>query len=761
MGIRLISSRKISVSLLLVIACAFSACSRSPAAKSAAYIEAGKKLLAKRDPARAILQFRNAVRETPQSADAYYQLSSAFFAVGDLPSGVTNLRKALELNPKYRPAQLQMSQLMSMASDSALVKDAQERLTQMVKEAPDDAEALHALAFADLKLGKPEEAVENLGRAMAIAPRDVMTAVSMSDAKLAQNDLKGAEEVLKKASEDSPKSAEAAFFLGRFYRNQGRFAEAEQEFSRAVSLNPQGSESLYNLAILEDRAGHQQEAEQTLKRLAGLGGALKSIHAVYLFQEGRHDEAIGEMAALLRADPDDRLVRARLVAAQRAAGKPQDAQNTLDSVLKHNPKDSDALLQRAETFIGSRQFEKAEGDLNQVIHLNPDSAAAHYVLAQFHRARGENLTYREELLKALQLDQTLLTVRVEAAQNYLNSRDPRAALALLDQAPAMQKTQISLLAQRNWTLLALGDMEGMRKGVDEGLAKGPNPEFLLQDAMWKLRAGKYSAARGSLEQALQINPTDLRALSALNNSYVAEKQGATALQKVKEYAAREPNSAPVQEFLGVLLAADGDRPQARTAFQAAKAADPRFVRADLSLIQLDIAEGKTDAARQRLKTIVSSDASNTTARLWLGNIEVTNGNQKAALEDFRAVVTAEPGDAQALNNYAYLLAESGGQLTEALKYAQKAKEVSPRVAEYSDTLGWIFYRQGLYSTAVSELERASALPGSHVVTKYHLAMAYAKAGETDRGRAVLKTALKLAPTLPEAKVAQQMLGNRK
>ena len=108
------------------------------------------------------------------------------------------------------------------------------------------------------------------------------------------------------------------------------------------------------------------------------------------------------------------------------------------------------------------------------------------------------------------------------------------------------------------------------------------------------------------------------------------------------------------------------------------------------------------------------------------------------------MVAADPGNAAGLNNYAYLLSESNGELSEALKYAQKAKELAPGKPEYADTLGWILYLKGLYPMAVSELQRAADSGGS-AVWKYHLAMAYAKAGDVNRGRATLQAALKQNP----------------
>ena len=239
-----------------------------------------------------------------------------------------------------------------------------------------------------------------------------------------------------------------------------------------------------------------------------------------------------------------------------------------------------------------------------------------------------------------------------------------------------------------------------------------------------------------------------------------QKQSAPALQKIKEYAAKQPKSAPVQEFLGVMLVAQGHQEEARQAFSAAKTADPQSVLAVLSLAQLDVAGRKLDDAEHRLQGLISSHGENTTARLWLGNLEEVKGNHAAALENFRKVVQADPGNAQALNNLAYLLADFGNQPDEALKHAEKAQQIAPDNLQYADTVGWILYRKGLYPAAIQQLERASSQNGP-AIWKYHLAMAYAKAGDLKRGRTILDAALKGNPNLPEAKAAKELLESAK
>ena len=230
-----------------------------------------------------------------------------------------------------------------------------------------------------------------------------------------------------------------------------------------------------------------------------------------------------------------------------------------------------------------------------------------------------------------------------------------------------------------------------------------------------------------------------------------------AVQKVTEYAEQLPKSAPIQHFLGIMLMGTGNNKAARTAFTNAKAADAHFTKADLSLVQLDVMDGKLDDARTRLGAVLAGEPANTMATRWLATLEQAKGNRNAAIEHFRKVVAANPADPQASNNLAYLLSETGNQNDEALKYAQKAVELAPERPAYCDTLGWVLYKKGLYASAIPYLERASAHP-EDVVWKYHLAMAYAKAGNSQRGRTMLDAALKLNPRVPEAKLAKDVVG---
>ena len=753
-------SRDRILAALLVMVLASAGCMRSPEAKSAKFIEEGKKLLAGKDPARAILQFRNAVQTTPKSAEAYYQLGLGYLTAGDLQGGIVSLRKTLELNPKHKDAQLQLSQLMAATTNAGVLQDAQQRLKGLLHDEPDNAKALHALALTELKLGDSGDALEHLGQATAAAPQDVIIAVALAEVKLQAKDPKGAEDVLKKAGQSAPNSVDAVVVLGRFYVSQNRTEEAYQQFQRALTMDGNHAGALVNLSMLQNRTGRKGEAEQTFKRVSGLSDkAFRPFYGVFLFQEGRREESVREFERLAKEDPEDRAMRTRLVAAYVGVNRAADAEKVLAQALKKNSKDLDALLQRGELYVAGGKYAQAEADLNQVVRLQPDSSQVYYVMSKLQLARGSDIRYRENLSKALQRDPYSLPIRLELSQALLAS-NAKASLDLLDSAPSSVKQSMGFLVQRNWVLLALGDLQGMRKGIDLGLFHEKTPELVLQDGLWKLRTNDFTGARAVLEAALNNNSADVRSLRGLTEAYFAQKQGSLALQKVKEYADREPKSAAMQQFLGTMLWATGDPKGARAAFEAAIAADRRFVIAKLALVQMDASEGKIDDGRERVNEILSKDADNVTARLWSGMLEEVKGNHSLALEQFRKVVDRDPNNAKALNNLASILAEYGNKPDEALKYAQRALELGPDNPEFADTLGWILYRKGLYPAAVQQMEHAASRDGK-AVWKFHLAMGYAKAGDFKRGRATLEAGLKQNPNMPEAKMAQAMLGEAK
>ena len=86
------------------------------------------------------------------------------------------------------------------------------------------------------------------------------------------------------------------------------------------------------------------------------------------------------------------------------------------------------------------------------------------------------------------------------------------------------------------------------------------------------------------------------------------------------------------------------------------------------------------------------------------------GQKKEAKAAYEGALRIEGENPVALNNLAYLITESvGGDLDQALTFAQRANQKLPEHAEIADTLGWIYLKKN--PTFLSARSRASSSSG--------------------------------------------------
>jgi Flp pilus assembly protein TadD len=111
----------------------------------------------------------------------------------------------------------------------------------------------------------------------------------------------------------------------------------------------------------------------------------------------------------------------------------------------------------------------------------------------------------------------------------------------------------------------------------------------------------------------------------------------------------------------------------------------------------------------------------------------------------------------AANNLAWILSQPGGDKEKALSLAQLAKEVAPDDPSISDTLGWILYQRGVYQQALGHLRASAEKLPKNAEVRYHLGMAYLRAGDSAAARRELTEALALSGSFPGAGEAREAL----
>ena len=114
------------------------------------------------------------------------------------------------------------------------------------------------------------------------------------------------------------------------------------------------------------------------------------------------------------------------------------------------------------------------------------------------------------------------------------------------------------------------------------------------------------------------------------------------------------------------------------------------------------------------------------------------GKIDEANKEYRRALELSPKNALAANNLAANLSDFGGNLDEALKFAQVAREAAPEDPNVADTLGWIYFKKGLFDTAYPLISDASKKLEKNAVVRYHHGMVLSKKGKTKEAAAELQ-----------------------
>jgi len=122
------------------------------------------------------------------------------------------------------------------------------------------------------------------------------------------------------------------------------------------------------------------------------------------------------------------------------------------------------------------------------------------------------------------------------------------------------------------------------------------------------------------------------------------------------------------------------------------------------------------------------------------------GKRDEAIALYREALVVQPNDAMALNNLAFALADSGGDLFEALRYARRAQYTQPDSPEIADTIAWISLKQGWIDDALAAFVGLVRKQPGNPIFRNHLVAALDRLEKPAPSILELKTALKAAPS---------------
>jgi len=233
------------------------------------------------------------------------------------------------------------------------------------------------------------------------------------------------------------------------------------------------------------------------------------------------------------------------------------------------------------------------------------------------------------------------------------------------------------------------------------------------------------------------------------------------------FAGTESIKDEIHRFRGQVFLKEQDEASAEKEWRKAIEINPQNLMAYILLGQLYQRQHKLPQAIGELDQYLAQKDLQKEARegayLQKAYFLQLGGDMDGAEKSYREVLKLNSENFVALNNLAWILAENGKDLEEALSLAKKAKKMFPEDPEIADTLGWIYYKMKNYTLAENQLILSvnnRKNPGPRAEHYYRLGMAlYKKGNDTDKIKAkqTLRKALELSDDFEGAEEAKKIL----
>ncbi len=766
---------------------------QDPAEKLAEHLERGKQFAADGRYTEAVIEYRNALAVDPTHADTHWAMALAYRDAGEPAKAFWELQETVRLDPENVQAKIFYSRTLALGSSEEALGEAVVIAEEAVGQAPSNPEAQIALGRALQAVGRYADADVAFREAARLAPGSAEPLRRLANVHRIMGDHEDAERVYREAVEVEPDYASyinlAVLLLGLegraldaedalrsavdtasgadrvqavgvyagFLISTDRTEEAEQALQAQLDeFGRNQPELVYALASLRERRGDFEDAETVLQAAAEAAPGEVGPQLTLAAFRDQHGDPEGAMRAVddaLAIDPTDpaaRLRRASLMGASGIASRDAAAitlaRRILDELIDSGGRSvGDALAAKGRLDLAEGKYREAEVSLRRAIDLNTLSWREQYLLGAALFARGDALHARTELARADALGGNgdafhSLRARVHAALG-----EPEVAVEIgrntLRRAPEDVLLRLALVQ----AYLASGRGADARALIAEVPVNARDPRLHFANGRLEQRAGNRIAARESFEAAWQLDPTRPGILAALLELDALEGRLDESADRIDGAASQQPDNAKLVRLQARVSLLGSDLDAAKIGLERAIQLDPNDLQSYNDLAGLLARSGETAAVVETYERALDANPEQPQLNLLIGMLYERRGRLPDAIARYEVAASGAKGLALAKNNLAYLLAETGGDLGQALVLATEAKERFPDDANVADTLGWVLHKKGLTTAAIGYLREAERKtpPGDAALgmTRLHLAVAYEANGETDNATQALARAL--------------------
>jgi tetratricopeptide (TPR) repeat protein len=571
-------------------------------------LKLGELYLLGNEPSKARQQADTVLVSAPKNTEGLILRGRSLINEKRYQEGATELKKALELDPKNMAVYIDMARAYFAANDPAAAEAA---LKQALTIDPRSTEILLTLGDLRVSTGKPDQA----------------------------------EVIYKQALEIAPENEVAYLRLAGFYQRYNKWPEVEATLQKLAAVKPQDEKPQIYLGDLFAWLGQPDMALASYLRATEINS--NSINArdkliSHYLDSGRVQEAEARTRVILEKNPKDLSGRYFDARISLAKGKADEAISLLQSLVKDGPKSALAHHFLGIAFLQNRQTAQAREAFAEAVKLNPNLPESRTALAQIYLVEGSADLAIEQAQAAIQLNPRNVQATIIAGDSYLlkgdiakskqvfeaisqalpkeaigpyrlglvarAKKDDAKALAYFEEALRRNPTAIEPITQIAMVKIAQGKSIEARERVTKHLEGSPNNPLLynLLGFLW-MKMNDVGQAEVAFKKAIEL---DNSLVSAYMNLAQVYHQAGKTDQAAKEYEAvlaKDPTVIPAHMVLGVTHDLRKEYDKAQAHYEQALKLNPKFAPAanNLAWIQaehggnLDVALSYAQTAREQ------------------------------------------------------------------------------------------------------------------------------------------------------------------
>lgn len=648
------------------------------------FVESAQEYYAKGDLPAALIELKNALQENPNNRAARSLLGRMYLDRRDFPNAEKELSRAWDAGLQTEEVQLLLARARLGLGDLEGVLQVTEVGSDL--SAPLTQDILIVRGDALNAFSRTQEAAKAYQDVLNVTPR-ARAYAGLARIAYMNGQTDEALALVGKALEVEPRNAEIHALAGSIYAGGGRTAEAATAMSRALEIDPGNLDALVGMTRLNLQAKDYAGAKEHVDLALGTGASRISI-------------------VVLKAYIELALRNYSL------------AQTVAESVLANDTRNVTALYVSGMAAFGLDEVEQATSRLTQYLSQVPGDLHARAML--------------DHLNKGHQAESG--TAASDEARN-------------------------TLLALLSTEALTAGAAQSGRRIIEVMAEQSEDsPRLRAQLSISKAQTGELTRAEEELSEAIRLDKENQfagaidQAATALILSHIRNRSFDKAIELATAFSARRPDQAAPYTLLAITYSEQGDSAKALEAVQAAREKNPDAPELMGNYAALQARMGNTKGALETLKESIAKHEGHYPTLVQLAALSFRPEDPSESILWAEKAMAVKPGAVEPrillARNY-----NAQQQYAKTLEVTQGIAAANAGNPVLLEAIGEAQFRLGQTANAVKTYEAlVDAAPYSGA-GYFFLARSYMENKQDDLVQPTLQKALTIEPENYPARVA--------